>query len=94
VITIEQVEHVAKLARLSLTAEEKERFAKQLRAIIEHFNELQSIDTTGVEPLAHVLPITNVMREDKVVKPPGSAVLLENAPAQENGFFRVPKIGE
>jgi aspartyl-tRNA(Asn)/glutamyl-tRNA(Gln) amidotransferase subunit C len=94
VITIEQVEHVAKLARLSLTAEEKERFAKQLGKIIDHFNELKSVDTTNIEPMAHALPITNVMREDVVVPPPGSAVLLENAPDQENGFFWVPKIGD
>ena len=93
-ITIEAVEHVAKLARLALTQEEKEKYARQLGAIIDHFNELQDIDTTDIEPMAHVLPITNVMREDAVVTPPGSAVLLENAPARENGFFRVPKIGD
>jgi aspartyl-tRNA(Asn)/glutamyl-tRNA(Gln) amidotransferase subunit C len=94
VITIKEVEHVAKLARLTLTDEEKERFAQQLGKIIDHFNELKNVDTTNVEPLAHVLPITNVLREDVVVSPPGSAVLLENAPDQENGFFRVPKIGD
>ena len=94
VITVKTVEHVARLARLSLTAEEKERFARQLGNIIEHFNELQNIDTTNIEPMAHVLPITNVMREDAVVTPPGSAALLQTAPASENGFFRVPKIGE
>jgi aspartyl-tRNA(Asn)/glutamyl-tRNA(Gln) amidotransferase subunit C len=94
VITIKEVEHVAKLARLALTDQEKERFAEQLGKIIDHFNELKNVDTTNVEPLAHALPVTNVMREDEVVSPPGSTILLENAPAQENGFFRVPKIGE
>ena len=93
-ITIKEVEHVAKLARLALTDQEKERFAEQLGKIIDHFNELKNVDPTGVEPLAHALPLTNVMREDEVVPPPGSKILLENAPAQENGFFRVPKIGE
>jgi aspartyl-tRNA(Asn)/glutamyl-tRNA(Gln) amidotransferase subunit C len=93
-ITISDVEKVAVLARLALTQDEKERFAKQLGDIIEHFNELKNVDTTGIEPMAHVLPISNVMREDEVKTPPGSAVLLENAPAKENGFFRVPKIGD
>jgi aspartyl-tRNA(Asn)/glutamyl-tRNA(Gln) amidotransferase subunit C len=93
-ISIEDVEHVAKLARLALTDEEKQRFSKQLGAIIEHFNELKNVDTTGVEPMVHALPISNVLREDVVVTPPGREVLLQNAPAEENGFFRVPKIGD
>jgi aspartyl-tRNA(Asn)/glutamyl-tRNA(Gln) amidotransferase subunit C len=61
---------------------------------MEHFNQLQNIDTSKVEPLAHALPIANVMRKDMPVEPPGSEVLLANAPAADNGFFRVPKIGE
>ncbi len=93
-ITIKDVEHVAKLARLALSDEEKSRYTKQLAAIIEHFNELKAVDTTGVEPLAHALPITNVLREDTLVSPPGRALLMENAPEQENGYFRVPKIGD
>jgi aspartyl-tRNA(Asn)/glutamyl-tRNA(Gln) amidotransferase subunit C len=94
VISIKDVEHVAKLARLALTEEEKEKYAKQLGRIIESFNELKEVDTTNVAPFTHALPITNVMREDEIVQPPGSAVLLKNAPAAENGYFRVPKIGE
>ena len=93
-ITIADVEHVAKLARLALSEDEKQQFAKQLAAIIGHFNKLQQLDTTNVDPLAHALPISNVLRDDDVVQPPGSAVLLSNAPAAENGFFRVPKIGD
>jgi aspartyl-tRNA(Asn)/glutamyl-tRNA(Gln) amidotransferase subunit C len=93
-ISIKDVEHVAKLARLALTEEEKHKFAEQLGAILEHFKELEKVDTDGVEPMAHALPITNVMREDVVVTPPGRAVLLKSAPAQENGYFRVPKIGD
>ncbi len=93
-ISIEDVEHVAKLARLALTEEEKEIYAKQLGRIIENFNELKEVDTNGVEPLAHALPINNVMREDQIVSPPGKELLLKTAPAAENGYFRVPKIGE
>jgi aspartyl-tRNA(Asn)/glutamyl-tRNA(Gln) amidotransferase subunit C len=80
VISIEDVEHVAKLARLALTDEEKVVYAKQLARIIENFNELKDVDTTGVEPFTHALPITNVMREDEIVSPPGRDVLLKTAP--------------
>lgn len=93
-ISIKDVEHVAKLARLELSEEEKTKFAKQLGDILENFNQLKELDTTGVEPMFHALPITNVMREDEVVTPPGRKILMENAPAEENGYFRVPKIGE
>jgi aspartyl-tRNA(Asn)/glutamyl-tRNA(Gln) amidotransferase subunit C len=92
VISIKDVEHVAKLARLALTDEEKELYAQQLARIIENFNELKEVDTTGIEPLSQPLPITNVMREDEIVQPPGREILLRSAPAAENGYFRVPKI--
>lgn len=93
-ISIKDVEHVAKLARLSLTDEEKQRFAEQLARIIDHFNELSSVDTTGVEPLSHALPIVNVLREDEVKESLGHDKLMANGPAVENGFFRVPRIGD
>lgn len=91
-ISIEDVEHVAKLARLALTDEEKQLYADQLARIIENFNQLKEVDTSGVEPLAQPLPITNVMRDDEIVQPPGREVLLKSAPETENGYFRVPKI--
>lgn len=91
-ISIKDVEHVAKLARLALSEEEKEIYAKQLARIIENFNELKEVDTTGVEPLAQPLPLPNVMRQDEIETPPGHEVLLKSAPAAENGYFRVPKI--
>jgi aspartyl-tRNA(Asn)/glutamyl-tRNA(Gln) amidotransferase subunit C len=93
-ITIKDVEHVARLARLALTDEEKQTYTEQLSRIIEHFRELQSVDTTGVEPLAHALPIVNVMRADDVVQPPGADVMLAGAPDREGDYFRVPRIGE
>ena len=93
-ISIKDVEHVAKLARLALTDEEKQQYANQLGDIIKNFQSLNELDTTGVEPLSHALPIVNVMREDVIVLPPGHKVLLANAPAEEKGYFRVPKIGE
>lgn len=91
-ITTKDVEHVAKLARLELTAEEKDLFAKQLSKIIDAFDELSSVNTEGVEPLSHALPIPNAFREDEVVTPPGHESLLKNAPDRQDVFFKVPKI--
>lgn len=93
-ISIEDVEHVAKLARLALTEDEKVLYAGQLSRIIENFNELNSVNTDGVEPMAHALPIVNVLREDEAVKTLDREKLMENAPATERGFFKVPRIGD
>ena len=93
-ISIAQVEHVAKLARLSLTEDEKKLYAEQLGRIIDNFNELSQVDTKGVEPLSHALPIVNVLREDIVQESLGREKLMANAPVTEDGFFRVPRIGD
>lgn len=91
-ITIKDVEHVAKLARLELTEEEKEKYSKQLGAILDYAQQMNEIDTEGVEPMTTAIPIVNVMREDEVVCPHTKEELMANAPLKENGFFRVPKI--
>ncbi len=93
-ITVEDVEHVAKLARLKLSEDEKKLYTEQLGKIIGFFAELNAIDTTGVEPMSHALSVTNVMREDEVETPPGHEILLKCAPARDDAFFRVPKIGD
>ena len=90
-ITIKEVEHVAKLARLELTEEEKVKFSKQLGD--EYAQQMNEIDTEGVEPMSHAIPIVNVMREDEVVHEFSREELMANAPLKEDGFFRVPKIG-
>ena len=92
-ITIKDVEHVAKLARLALSQEEMEKFAPQLNSILEYVNELNEVDTTGVTPMAHSIKISNVMREDEVKQDFTREEMLKNAPEEEDGFFRVPKIG-
>lgn len=91
-ITIKDVEHVAKLARLELTEEEKEKYSKQLGAILDYAQQMNEIDTEGVEPMTTAIPIVNVMREDVVVCPHTKEELMANAPLKEDGFFRVPKI--
>lgn len=92
-ITIKDVEHVAKLARLELTDEEKELYTQQLGAVLEYVNQMNEVDTSNVEPMTQVVDFVNVMREDKVVYEQTKEELLKNAPEEENGFFRVPKIG-
>lgn len=92
-ITIKEVEHVAKLARLELTEEEKIKFSKQLGDVLEYAQQMNEINTDGVEPMSHAIPIVNVMREDEVVNEICREELMANAPLKEDGFFRVPKIG-
>lgn len=93
-ITIDDVEHVAGLARLELSGEEKERFAEQLNAILKYAEKLNGLDTAGVEPTSHVLSLANVMRDD-AVKPslPIGKVLL-NAPDEEDDQIKVPPVLE
>ncbi|TMZ33904.1 Asp-tRNA(Asn)/Glu-tRNA(Gln) amidotransferase subunit GatC, partial [Klebsiella pneumoniae] len=84
-ISKEQVEHIAQLARLSLAPDEVERFTEQLNDILRFAEKLNELDTEGVEPTSHVMPMTNVLREDEV-KPswPRERVLV-NAPEQKDG---------
>ena len=93
-ITREQVEHVAKLARLAVTDEEKALFGRQLSSILTYVETLNRVDTTQVEPTAHVVPMQNVLREDAAKPSLSRDEVLANAPDSENGCFRVPKIIE
>lgn len=93
-ITIKDVEHVANLARLELSEEEKNKFTEQLNAILKYVEQLNQLDTEHVEPTSHVMPLYNVMREDEA-RPswPLEQVLL-NAPDEEDGQFKVPAVLE
>jgi aspartyl-tRNA(Asn)/glutamyl-tRNA(Gln) amidotransferase subunit C len=93
-ITLKEVEHVARLARLELTAEEKERMRAQLDSILSYIDKLNELDTSAVEPTSHVLPMTNVFREDEVTLPLAQEAVLTNAPDRHDLFFRVPRILE
>lgn len=86
------VAHVARLARLDLTDDELERFTEQLGAVLEHARDVQALDTAGVAPTAHPLPLSNVLREDVVVAGLDRAEVLAQAPAVEADRFRVPRI--
>ncbi|MCA1957903.1 MAG: Asp-tRNA(Asn)/Glu-tRNA(Gln) amidotransferase subunit GatC [Nitrospira sp.] len=93
-IAREQVEHVALLARLRLTDEEKDVFAKQLSQILDHVEQLNRYDTTGVEPTATVIGQVNVFRDDEVRPSLPVEQALANAPDREGDGFHVPKIIE
>lgn len=93
-ITIEQVEHVANLARLRFNEEEKQRLAEHLGKILEYIEQLNKLNTDEVPPTSHVIPVRNVVRED-IVKPSlTQEEALANAPSPVNGLFEVPKIIE
>jgi aspartyl-tRNA(Asn)/glutamyl-tRNA(Gln) amidotransferase subunit C len=94
VITREDVQHVARLARLQLSDAELERMREQLAAILGYIDTLRAVDTEGVEPTSHAVPLVNVMRADEVRSCVPVAEMLANAPDPVDGFFRVPRIIE
>ena len=93
-ITLAEVEHVARLARLALSPEEKERMRRELDGILAYIDKLRVLDTEGVEPTSHAVPLTNVMRDDTPTPCFPLAEMLANAPERHGDFFRVPKIIE
>lgn len=91
-ITTKDVEHVAKLARLELTEDEKEMFTHQLSDVLAHVEKMNEVDTTNVEPMNHPIDFTNVLREDTKIYENTREELMQNAPDVEGEFFKVPKI--
>ena len=91
-ISEEEVKHVAKLARLSVTDAEAEAYQKELNAVLEHFETLQRLDTESVDPMSHVLELKNVWREDEPKESTKTDSLLSNAPDRESSYYKVPKI--
>jgi len=91
-ITLDDVAYVASLAHLSFSPEESADCADKLGAILSYMQELQGIDTEGVPPTTHVLPLTNVFRADAVGETLPREAALSNAPDQQDGCFKVPKI--
>jgi aspartyl-tRNA(Asn)/glutamyl-tRNA(Gln) amidotransferase subunit C len=87
-----EVRRIARLARLELTDEQVSQFAVQLSRILEYFEQLDEVDTEGVEPLAHPLPITDVTRDDEPRAGLSGEAALANAPQREGEFFRVPAV--
>lgn len=93
-ITRKEVEHVARLARLELTEEEKERMTAQLDSILAYIDKLNELDTSNVEPTTTVIPMVSVMRDDEARPSLTQDEALANAPDRVDAFFRVPRIIE
>ncbi len=89
-VTIDDVRHVATLARLAFSDEELEGFTSEMNAILAHFERLREIRVEGVEPAYRILRRTNVLREDEIGEALSQEDALANAPDQDGGFFRVP----
>jgi aspartyl-tRNA(Asn)/glutamyl-tRNA(Gln) amidotransferase subunit C len=88
------IEKVARLARLELSEEERETFGNQMEQILTYMEQLNRLDTTGVEPTSHAIPIHNVFREDEVKPSFPQEEVLGIAPDEEDGHFKVPRIIE
>ncbi|WP_010252343.1 Asp-tRNA(Asn)/Glu-tRNA(Gln) amidotransferase subunit GatC [Acetivibrio cellulolyticus] len=93
-ITKDTIEHVANLARLNLTEDEKSKLTLDMEQIISYVDKLNELDTSKVKPTDHVIPISNVFREDEAKPSYPREKILENAPSSEDGCFKVPKIVE
>lgn len=91
-LTIKEVEHIALLARLELSAEEKERYRQQLSAILDYASRLQELDTSHIPPTSSVLPTRSYLRTDEPARGLDREEILKNAPQHEDDQFRVPPV--
>lgn len=93
-LTPDEVRHIAHLARLGISEEDVAHFSEQLSSILDYFEELKQVDTDGVPPTAYALDLHNVLRSDETAPCSDPADVFANAPAQENGYFRVRAVLE
>jgi aspartyl-tRNA(Asn)/glutamyl-tRNA(Gln) amidotransferase subunit C len=91
-VTKQDVEYIAKLAKLEYSDEEKEKFTGQFNTILEYIDTLNELNTDDVEPLSHVIELSNVVREDEVKPSLPVEEALKNAPSKKESFFKVPKV--
>ncbi len=91
IISDETIEYIGILAKLELSEEEKERAKKDMSEMLAYMDQLNELDTDGVEPMSHIFPVSNVFREDVVTNTDGSKDTLFNAPEKKDGGFLVPK---
>ncbi|MCY3773791.1 MAG: Asp-tRNA(Asn)/Glu-tRNA(Gln) amidotransferase subunit GatC [Gemmatimonadetes bacterium] len=91
-VSIEDVDHVASLAHLKFSDDEREQLVGQLNAILAYMEKLNTLDTSGVEPTSHVLNLKNVFRRDEIGPSLSQEEALRNAPSSDRGHFTVPKV--
>lgn len=93
-ISVKEVEYAAYLAKLSLTEEEKRKYAEQLDKILGYMEQLDRVDVSGVRPLSHAADLKNVFREDMSMPSESADEIIKNAPDKEGRFFKVKKVIE
>ena len=91
-VSKDDVEYIAKLARLRFSEEDEERLARQLSAVLDYMDKLNELDTSGVAPMSHVLDVHNVVRPDDVDQRIPRDDALKNAPDADGSYFKVPKV--
>jgi len=91
-IDLDLVRHIGKLSRIELTDEQAEMFRRQLGSILEYFDKLRELDTTGVEPMAHAVEVRNVLADDVPHESLSPDDALANAPRRDGDYFMVPKV--
>jgi aspartyl-tRNA(Asn)/glutamyl-tRNA(Gln) amidotransferase subunit C len=91
-IYMKDVEKVASLAKLELSPEEKTNFQAELDGVLRYIDQLTELDTGEVPATSHVIPVRNVLREDRVLPPLSGRQALANAPRKKGGFFKVPRV--
>lgn len=91
-ISVQEVRRVARLARLGLSEQEAELFTGHLNDILQYVRKMNELDTSGVDPTSHVMPMANVLREDEVTPSLALSQVLKNAPDAVDGQFRVPPV--
>ena len=93
-VTKKDMENVAVLSRLAIPADKEEQYTQQLNDFLEYVDNLSAVPTDDIQPIAHVLPVSNVFREDVVKESLDREMALSNAPLKDDGYFRVPKVLE
>ena len=93
-VTEEDIKAIASLSRLSIREEESAKIISQLDNFLNYVENLKKIDTTNIEPTTYALPMQNIFREDEVKPSLDRELALKNAPLQEDGYFKVPKVLE
>lgn len=93
-VSKEDVKHIAVLSRLTVPENELDKFTEQFNQILDYADKMQKLDTTGIEPTASILPVSNVFREDVALPGVSHEDALKNAPAVHNGGFKVPRVLE
>lgn len=94
IISDETIEYVGILAKLELSGEEREQAKRDMGKMLDYIDKLGELDTSGVEPMSHIFPVTNVFREDVVTCKEDRENMLKNAPECQNGSYKVPKTVE